>query len=164
MNLISSLSSTATRFPRSAVRWLLCSILLISCTAAPRYTHAQSDSTTAPDIVTSPDDDAGASQQASGNFYQTGEASYYANKFHGRKTASGQRYDRSKFTAAHRTLPFGTMVRVTNQKNNLTVTVRVNDRGPQKRSRIIDLSAAAAKEIKMISDGIVRVGIEIVGQ
>ena len=92
-----------------------------------------------------------------------GEASYYADKFHGRRTASGQRYDRSKLTAAHRTLPFGTMVRVTNLKNKLSVTVRINDRGPQKRSRIIDISdGAAAKEIDMISDGIVNVGIEIV--
>ena len=157
---------TPTQFRKSTAHWLMFGIFLLSCTAAPRYTHAQGDSGVASALQTSPNDDVDPSLRAtggSGNFYQTGEASYYANKFHGRKTASGQRYDRTKFTAAHRTLPYGTMVKVTNLKNNLTVTVRVNDRGPQKRSRIIDISAAAAKEIEMISDGIVKVGIEIVG-
>jgi rare lipoprotein A len=164
------MNSAPTQFRRSAARWLMVGFFLLSCCAAPRYTHVSSgdsdgSSAAASTFQDSPVTDADQSLQvanATGDFYQTGEASYYANKFHGRKTASGQRYDRTKFTAAHRTLPYGTMVKVTNLKNNLTVTVRINDRGPQKRSRIIDISAAAAKEIKMISDGIIRVGIEIV--
>ncbi|MBN1307271.1 MAG: septal ring lytic transglycosylase RlpA family protein [Chitinispirillaceae bacterium] len=98
------------------------------------------------------------------SYYQTGTATYYGKKFHGRRTASGERYDRRKFTAAHKTLPFGTMVRVTSMSNGKTVTVRVNDRGPLKGGRIIDLSFAAAKALDMISAGVVSVGIEIVGK
>jgi rare lipoprotein A len=91
-----------------------------------------------------------------------GMASYYAKKFHGRKTASGERFNMRKFTAAHRTLPFGTRVRVTNLSNGKSVVVRVNDRGPFKRGRIIDVSYAAAKAIGMVRAGTARVRIEIV--
>ena len=91
---------------------------------------------------------------------QKGYASYYGDKFHGRKTASGERYHKDSFTAAHRTLPFGTMVKVTNIKRGLSVVVRVNDRGPYIRSRKIDLSRAAAKQIGMIGVGVVYVTIE----
>ena len=98
----------------------------------------------------------------SGTFYQTGKATYYGNKFHGRKTASGERYDRNEFTAAHRTLPFGTRVKVTRLSNGKTVSVRINDRGPLKRGRIIDLSRAAAEQIGMVAEGVVDVGIEII--
>lgn len=88
-----------------------------------------------------------------------GEASYYANKFHGRPTASGEKYNKNKFTAAHRTLPFGTMVEVTNLTNGKSVTVKINDRGPHKKSRIIDLSRAAAEQIDLIKAGIAQVEI-----
>lgn len=91
-----------------------------------------------------------------------GKASFYGDKFHGRKTASGELYDRTLFTAAHRTLPFGTMVTVRNLLNSKTVVVRVNDRGPHKKSRIIDLSYAAAEKVGMLSKGIVPVEIEII--
>lgn len=80
-------------------------------------------------------------------FEQVGTASWYGNKFHGRRTASGERYDMQAYTAAHKTLPFGTILRVTNLDNNKSVLVRVNDRGPFVRGRIIDLSHVAAKEI-----------------
>lgn len=96
-------------------------------------------------------------------FKQRGKASYYADKFHGRQTANGERFDMYDFTAAHRTLPFGTKVRVTNLKNNKSVVVRVNDRGPFSKGRIIDLSMAAAKKIDMVADGIADVKIEKVG-
>ena len=78
---------------------------------------------------------------------QKGKASFYADKFNGRKTASGETFRNSKLTAAHKTLPFGTMVKVTNQSNGKTVKVRINDRGPFVLGRIIDLSKKAAKNI-----------------
>jgi len=90
---------------------------------------------------------------------ETGMASYYSDKLNGHSTASGEKYQSSKFTAAHRKLPFGTMVKVTNLKNGKSVMVRINDKGPFVSSRIIDLSGAAAKAINMINDGIVKVTI-----
>jgi rare lipoprotein A len=80
-------------------------------------------------------------------------ASYYGNEFQGRKTASGERYDRSEFSAAHRTLPFGTMLKIRNKANDRTVIVRVNDRGPFKETRILDLSLAAAQELDLVKSG-----------
>jgi rare lipoprotein A (peptidoglycan hydrolase) len=82
-----------------------------------------------------------------------GMASYYGNEFQGRKTASGERYDRNEFSAAHRTLPFGTMLKVRNPANDRSVVVRVNDRGPWKETRVLDLSFAAAQELELISFG-----------
>jgi len=93
----------------------------------------------------------------------TGTASYYGRKFHGRRTASGERYDMHAMTAAHPSLAFGTVVRVTHLKNGRSVTVRINDRGPFIRGRIIDLSFAAAKTIGMLADGLARVRIAVVG-
>lgn len=91
-----------------------------------------------------------------------GLASYYGHKFHGRRTASGERFNMNAMTAAHPQLAFGTLVRVTNLKNKRTIQVRVNDRGPFVKGRIIDLSYAAAKKIGMLSDGVVRVRITVV--
>ena len=91
---------------------------------------------------------------------QTGKASYYADKFHGRTTANGEKFNMHDITAAHKTLPFGTKVKVTNLKNNKSVVVRINDRGPYAKGRIIDLSKAAAKKIDMIADGVANVRIE----
>lgn len=90
-----------------------------------------------------------------------GTASYYADKFHNRKTASGERYHKDSLTAAHKTLPFGTLVKVTNPTTKKSVIVRINDRGPMPNGRIIDLSKAAAKEIDMMKAGIVKVEVEI---
>ena len=90
-----------------------------------------------------------------------GKASYYGKKFHGRKTSSGEVFDMYKKTAAHRSLPFGTMVKVTNIQNDLSVVVKINDRGPFKAGRIIDLSYAAAKEIDMIQTGVTEVNLQI---
>src|ERR1041384_7084097 len=78
---------------------------------------------------------------------QTGKASFYADKFEGAMTASGEKYKHSKKTGAHKTLPFGTKVRVTNLENNKTVDVVINDRGPYVEGRIIDLSRSAAEEL-----------------
>ncbi|MCB2205000.1 septal ring lytic transglycosylase RlpA family protein [bacterium] len=90
-----------------------------------------------------------------------GVASYYHNKFHGRKTANGERYNRRELTAAHRDYPFGTYVRVTSMQNGKSVIVRINDRGPFRKSRVIDLSRAAAEELEMIHDGLADVRIEV---
>lgn len=90
-----------------------------------------------------------------------GIASYYADEFHGRATANGEIYDMHELTAAHRTLPFNTRVRVTNLANNKSVVVRINDRGPFVADRIIDLSLRAAEELSMIGPGTARVTLEI---
>ena len=93
---------------------------------------------------------------------QAGKASFYANRFHGRKTASGRPYRKDGYTAAHRTLPLGTWVRVTNTRNDRSVVVQINDRGPYARRRIIDLSRAAASKIGMIRSGTAPVRLEVV--
>lgn len=92
---------------------------------------------------------------------QVGKASFYAHKFHGRRTASGEKYDETELTAAHRTLPFGTRVRVTNLENGRKVTLRVNDRGPHVKNRVIDVSYAAAKKLRFVRDGVTRVRVEV---
>jgi rare lipoprotein A len=90
-----------------------------------------------------------------------GIASWYGGKFHGRKTSSGEIYDMNRLTAAHKSIPFGTIVLVTNLENDKSVRVKVNDRGPFVSGRIIDLSKAAAIEIGLIKTGVARVKIEI---
>ena len=94
---------------------------------------------------------------------QDGQASYYADRYHGRPTASGEIFDVNALTAAHRTLAFGTRVRVTNLQNSKSVTVRINDRGPFIAGRVIDLSPAAARRIDMIRAGVVPVKVEVMG-
>lgn len=93
---------------------------------------------------------------------ETGEASYYADKFVGKPTASGEKYSHKALTAAHRTHPFGTKLRVTNLSNGKSVEVRVNDRGPFKRGRIVDLSLKAAKQIDMVRQGVAKVKVEVI--
>ncbi len=94
------------------------------------------------------------------SFSQTGKASWYGNQFHGRKTASGERYDMNALTAAHRTLPIPSYARVTNTKNGKSVIVRVNDRGPFHGSRVMDVSKAAAQKLGFISQGTTHIKIE----
>jgi rare lipoprotein A len=91
-----------------------------------------------------------------------GLAAYYSDRFNGRKTASGQVFDQNALTAAHRTLPFGTKVKVTNTKNDRSVVVRINDRGPTQPGRVIDLSRAAAGRLAMLQAGQVPVRLEVV--
>ncbi len=95
---------------------------------------------------------------------EKGQASYYADKFHGRATASGEKYDKKKLTGAHRTLPFGTIVRVTNTANGKSVDVRINDRGPFKAGRIVDVSRAAAEKLDMIKAGVINCTMEVISQ
>ena len=92
---------------------------------------------------------------------QRGAASYYADFFAGRLTANGERYDPNAYTAAHRTLPFGSVVRVVYEKTGAWVLVRVNDRGPYAKGRVIDLSRKAATRLSMIRDGVVGVRVEL---
>lgn len=91
-----------------------------------------------------------------------GKASYYGSEFNGRKTANGEIYDETAMTAAHRTLPFGTVLRVTNIRNGLSVIVRINDRGPFHPDRVLDLSKAAAEELDLIKYGVTEIESEIV--
>ncbi|TGD77856.1 septal ring lytic transglycosylase RlpA family protein [Hymenobacter wooponensis] len=95
-------------------------------------------------------------------FTQSGKASFYADKFNGRKTASGTTYRPNKRTAAHNTLPFGTVVRVTNPRNHRSVKVTVTDRGPHAKGRVIDLSKKAARKIGIVDAGVAPVELKVV--
>ncbi len=92
---------------------------------------------------------------------QEGLAAFYGTRLNGRKTASGEKYDQNAMSAAHKTLPFGTRVRVTNTRNGRSVEVRINDRGPTQPNRIIDLSRAAAAKLGMLRAGNVPVRLEV---
>lgn len=95
-------------------------------------------------------------------YTETGKASFYANKHQGRKTASGDVYRHKFKTAAHKTLPFGTLVKVTNLDNDQSVIVKINDRGPFVRGRILDLSRSAFGSIASVSHGVIGVEIEVI--
>jgi len=103
-------------------------------------------------------------RSADKNEYISGVSSYYGKKFHGRKTANGETFNMYDLTAAHKTLPFGTVLEVENLSNNKKVTVRINDRGPFVRNRILDLSFAAAREIEMIKSGTAKIRGKIVSR
>jgi rare lipoprotein A len=94
---------------------------------------------------------------------EQGKASYYASKFDGRPTANGETFSNTQLTAAHPSLAFNTLVKVTNMSNGKSVVVRINDRGPHTKARVLDMSKAAAKEIDMISAGIAPVQLEVIG-
>ncbi|SFT65270.1 septal ring lytic transglycosylase RlpA family protein [Pseudomonas marincola] len=101
-----------------------------------------------------------ASHTLTGGYSAEGKASYYGARHHGKKTASGEAFNQNALTAAHRTLPFGSRVRVTNLRNDKSVVVRINDRGPYARGRIIDLSKHAAEQLDMLREGVATVRIE----
>ncbi|MGB7293710.1 MAG: septal ring lytic transglycosylase RlpA family protein [Thermodesulfobacteriota bacterium] len=100
--------------------------------------------------------------RSSKGYYQKGTASWYGNLFHGKETASGNIYDMYAYTAAHRNLPLGSKVRVINLRNGKDIIVKINDRGPYIKNRIIDLSYSAAKSLGIIDGGIQDVKIEVV--
>lgn len=93
-----------------------------------------------------------------------GKLAYYGSRFAGRKTANGERFDPQALTMAHKTLPFNTLVRVTNPANQRSVVVRVNDRGPTTAGRVGDVSLAAARELRMTRAGVLNARLEVVGQ
>ena len=105
---------------------------------------------------------ASAKGRSSGVKAISGSASWYGSQFHGRKTANGERFNMHGLTAAHRSLPFGTKVRVTNRKNGKSVVVRINDRGPFVGKRVIDLSRGAAQAVSMIGSGIAPVTLQVI--
>ena len=94
---------------------------------------------------------------------ETGKIAWYGNKFAGRKTPSGEAFNPEALTMAHKTLPFGTLVKVTNRKNNKSVTLRVNDRGPTQADRIGDVSYAAARKLGMLKSGVIEAELAVVG-
>jgi rare lipoprotein A len=112
--------------------------------------------------ITHTHSDAAPAEAGAGRPLAGGTASYYASQFHGRRTASGERFDMGAMTAAHRTLPFGSKVRVTNPANGKSVVVRINDRGPFTRGRTIDVSHAAAERLGLIARGHGRVELALV--
>jgi len=107
---------------------------------------------------------AAPSPQSGQGFHAVGVASWYGGKFHGRRTANGEVYDQNGPTAAHKTLPFGTHVRVVNLDNGRATVLRINDRGPFVRGRIIDVSRRAAEVLGFRNKGLARVGLQIVRQ
>jgi rare lipoprotein A len=127
-------------------------------TAGPAPRTAEAEKVVDTTAGASRPETAGGSERA----YEEGEASYYAHDFHGRKTANGEKFDMNALTAAHLRLPFNTRVRVVNTENGQSVVVRINDRGPYKRDRIIDLSLAAARAISLVKNGHSRVQLYIV--
>ena len=102
-----------------------------------------------------------ATRARESGYSEEGRVSYYAEKFHGRKTASGERFDKNAMTAAHRSLPFGTKVAVTNLDNGKSVVVTINDRGPYAADRILDVSPAAARKLGLIGKGTVKATITV---
>jgi rare lipoprotein A len=142
---------------------------------APLSTKAAQTASAAPQAFGSASDAPAAASDAKGkladanaltddgpdvsNFHQTGRASWYGKLFHGRRTANGERFNMNALTAAHRTLPLGSYVRVTNPATNDSVVVRINDRGPYARGRVIDLSYAAARVLHLQHAGTGRVQI-----
>jgi rare lipoprotein A len=133
--------------------------LLIATLAFSRVVHGQEVSEDEPSVppVAEPSQPRPLTAPA-----HTGLASYYHSAFHGRRTASGETFNQNALTAAHRTLPFGTLVRVINLRNQRSVIVRVNDRGPLRKSRVIDVTPKAARELGFLGRGMTQVKIEVV--
>lgn len=123
----------------------------------PKETGAGRGAESAPAGAARPADPAAAPDRVT----QTGRIAYYGRKFAGRRTASGERFDPEAMTMAHRTLPFGTRVRVTNLENGKSVIVRVNDRGPSTQGRIGDVSQAAAEQLEMVQAGVIDARLEV---
>ena len=140
---------TKFNFIPSVLKLFICSFLLLLLQADK--VSAQNDS-----AIVAPSK---SSKKAKKVFY--GQASFYGNKFHGKKTANGEIFSQDKFTAACNVLPLGTWIRVTNLKNGRSVVVKTNDRLHPKMRRLVDLSRAAAKKLGYISNGLTRVKVEV---
>lgn len=145
---------------RSRVAWVAFALTMAGCVSTPAsVSMPPSDVSPPPEVLPAPSvlpPPAVPSPRV-----QIGKASWYGEPHHGRRTASGEIYDMRQLTAAHRTLPFGTRLLVTNLKNGRTVEVRVNDRGPVAADRMIDLSYAAAEELGAVSDGLFPVRVRV---
>ena len=141
----------------------LCVILAVleSCTPSPRYSVDRITTEKSSEEIPSKTTDTPSKKKPRPGTKLKGIASYYADDFHGKKTANGETFDMNGLTCAHKTLPFNTWLEVKNLANGRSVIVRVNDRGPFIAGRIIDLSLGAAKVIDMIGTGIQEVEIEV---
>jgi peptidoglycan lytic transglycosylase len=139
----------------SLVRAATFSAALLASAAA--YAQAQPET-----AATSPAPEASAVPAQGGDHRLTGLAAVYSDRLNGRKTASGKRYDKTALTAAHPTLPFGTKVKITNEKNGKSVVVTINDRGPTQPDRVLDVSQAAAKKLGIGPKGMAPVTAEVV--
>jgi rare lipoprotein A len=135
--------------------------LAVCAAVAPLAAHASPVPSSAPTLASVPPKHSAAARPSTRAAGQ-GPISYYGPGFHGQRTANGERFDAQALTMAHRTLPFGTQVRVTNLRNGRSVMLRVNDRGPWARGRIADVSAAAARRLGMQGQGVVRARLDVV--
>ncbi len=139
--------------------------MLFTCAPAPRFTSTP-ETPESPAVVSSSTRESETPPSLSTKFRPgesfVGVASYYGPNFHGRQTANGETFDMYGITAAHKTLPFNTVVRVTNLKSNQSTLVRINDRGPFIPGRVLDLSYGAARKIGLLVDGTARVRIDII--
>lgn len=156
------------RYSGAAAVLLVFAAVLGGCASSPRFTTRETPHATAPARrADAPDREEPASSETPASDGKTllmtqGLASYYADDFNGKQTANGEIFDMYGLTAAHRSLPFGTKLRVTNLDNMKTVIVRVNDRGPFKMERIIDLSLGAASQLQMLGVGVARVQLDVI--
>lgn len=132
-------------FPRTTFRLAAAGIILFSTVTVP--------------VADAMDTRSGKDPKTLADFHQTGKASWYGGGFHGKETASGTPFNQHALTAAHRSLPLGTEVLVTNMDNGKSITVTINDRGPYVRGRIIDLSRRAARDLGFVGDGLAKVAI-----
>jgi rare lipoprotein A len=130
--------------------------------SAKRTTDVPEVPSNPPAISATPNRNKAAAASVPPGYTEEGNASWYGEPFNGRRASNGEIYDMYKLTAAHRTLPFETMVRVTNLSNGKSTTVRITDRGPFIENRIIDLSLAAAREIDSVGPGVVPVRVEVI--
>lgn len=144
-------------------RWVRATAAAATALALCAFADASTPSTSLTDELSATADaeDAVFASEAELQLIGSGRASYYADKFDGRRTANGEIFDQDELTAAHRTLPMGSLVKVTCEKTGRSVTVRVNDRGPFTGSRVIDVSKAAARELGMINAGLTEVTLEL---
>lgn len=152
----------------SVVRQALCATLSALCASvvlaqapAPAPASAASSATAPGAAASAPAAPAVTAVTAGAS--ESGKLAWYGRKFTGRKTASGEAYNPSALTMAHKTLPFGTRVKVTNPKNGRSVVVRVNDRGPTQADRVGDVSLAAARKLGMLKPGVIQADLVIVG-
>ena len=150
----------------TAFAGIFVSLLMVGCVATPRFAEKDKGDHGTPDRKTEESrtkDETPIRTSNSGKILLTldGTVSYYAQDFHGKLTSNGETFDMNDLTAAHRTFPFGTKVRVTNLENRKSVVVRVNDRGPFVEGRIMDLSLGAARQIDLIKTGTTHARLEV---
>ncbi|MEE2754572.1 MAG: septal ring lytic transglycosylase RlpA family protein [Candidatus Latescibacterota bacterium] len=137
---------------------------LVSCVASPRYPTPSPNSDPSPTVSANVPERGrkSISVVSTEGAYQVGPASYYAHKFHGRQTANGEIFDMYGMSAAHRELPLGSVIKVTHLGNGRSLELRINDRGPFIRGRILDLSLGAAQHLDMVEEGVAQIRIDIV--